>query len=155
MVVCGSPNYFEKHGKPRTLADLTAHNCLTVTGTGLSYYRAWHLTAADGTALNISPVGNLRSNSGAVLIVAAFAGHGLVYLPTYCVGDALQSGRLVTVLDDYMAPPLSLRALYPHNRYLSPSSTFSRHALGRTRHGTAGAEPPASSQRCPLLTKRR
>jgi DNA-binding transcriptional LysR family regulator len=119
MVVCGSPNYFEKHGKPRTLADLTAHNCLTVTGTGLSYYRVWHLTAADGTALNFSPVGNLRSNSGAVLIVAAFAGHGLVYLPTYSVGDALQSGRLVTVLDDYMAPPLSLRALYPHNRYLS------------------------------------
>jgi DNA-binding transcriptional LysR family regulator len=85
----------------------------------LSYYRAWHLTAADGTALNISPMGNLRSNSGAVLIVAAFAGHGLVCLPTYFVGDALQSGRLVTVLDDYIAPPLTLRALYPHNRHLS------------------------------------
>jgi DNA-binding transcriptional LysR family regulator len=64
-------------------------------------------------------MGNLRTNSGAVLIVAALAGHGLVYLPTYFVGDALQSGRLVTVLDDYMGPPLPLRALYPHNRYLS------------------------------------
>jgi DNA-binding transcriptional LysR family regulator len=85
----------------------------------LSYYRAWHLTGTDGAALNISPMGNLRSNSGAVLIVAAFAGHGLVYLPTYFVGEALQSGRLVTVLDDYTAPPLTLRALYPHNRHLS------------------------------------
>jgi DNA-binding transcriptional LysR family regulator len=65
------------------------------------------------------PTGNLRTNSGAVLIVAAIAGHGLAFLPTYLVGDALQSGRLVTVLDDYMAPPLPLRALYPHNRYLS------------------------------------
>jgi DNA-binding transcriptional LysR family regulator len=119
MVVCGSPSYFEKHGKPRTPADLTAHNCLTVAGTGLSYYRAWHLTAADGTALNISPMGNLRTNSGAVQIVAAIAGHGLACLPTYLVGDALQSGRLVTVLDDYMGPPYTLRALYPHNRYLS------------------------------------
>jgi DNA-binding transcriptional LysR family regulator len=45
MVVCGAPSYFEKHGKPRTPADLTAHNCLTVAGTGLSYYRAW---ASDG-----------------------------------------------------------------------------------------------------------
>jgi hypothetical protein len=69
--------------------------------------------------LNVLPTGNLRTNSGAVLIVAALAGHGLVYLPTYFVGDALQSGRLVTVLDDYMGPPLLLRALYPHNRYLS------------------------------------
>jgi DNA-binding transcriptional LysR family regulator len=119
VVVCGAPSYFEKHGKPRTPADLTAHNCLTVAGTGLSYYRARRLMAADGTALNISPMGNLRTNSGAVLIVAAIAGHGLACLPTYLVGDALQSGRLVTVLDDYMAPPLPLRALYPHNRYLS------------------------------------
>jgi DNA-binding transcriptional LysR family regulator len=38
-----------------------------------------------------------------------------VCLPTY----ALQSGRLMTVLDDYIAPPLTLRALYPHNRHLS------------------------------------
>jgi DNA-binding transcriptional LysR family regulator len=119
MVVCGAPRYFEKHGTPRTPADLAIHNCLTVAVTGLSYYRTWHLTAADGTALNISPIGNLRTNSGAVLKVAALAGHGLVCLPTYLVGDALQSGRLVTVLDDYTAPPLALRALYPHNRHLS------------------------------------
>jgi len=119
MVVCGAPSYFERHGVPRTPADLANHNCLTAAGNVLSYYRAWHLTAADGTALNISPIGNLRSNSGAVLIVAAFAGHGLVCLPTYFVGEALQSGRLVTVLDDYMAPPYTLRALYPHNRHLS------------------------------------
>jgi len=119
MVVCGAPSYFQTHGIPRTPADLTAHNCLTVSGNVLSYYRAWHLTAADGTALNISPIGNLRTNSGGVLKVAALAGHGVVCLPTYLLGDALQSGRLVTVLDDYTAPPLTLRALYPHNRHLS------------------------------------
>ena len=119
LVVCGTPGYFEKHGTPRTLADLTAHNCLTVAGSGLSYYRAWPLTAADGTAINISPTGNLRTNSAAVLMVAALAGLGLVCLPTYFVGEALRSGRLVTVLDDHMAPPLTLRALYPHNRHLS------------------------------------
>ena len=104
---------------PRTPADLATHNCLTAAGNVLSYYRAWHLTAADGTALNISPIGNLRTNSGGVLKVAALAGHGVVCLPTYHVGDALQSGRLVTVLDDYVAPPYTLRALYPHNRHLS------------------------------------
>ena len=70
MVVCGSPNYFEKHGKPRTPADLTAHNCLTVAGTGLFYYREWHLMAADGTTLNISPMGNLRNNTDAATAIA-------------------------------------------------------------------------------------
>jgi DNA-binding transcriptional LysR family regulator len=119
LVVCGAPSYFERLGTPRTPADLTAHNCLTVTGTGLSYYRAWHLSAADGTTVNISPNGNLRTNSAAVLKFAALAGHGLACLPTYFVCDALRSGQLVTVLDDYAAPPLTLRALYPHNRHLS------------------------------------
>jgi DNA-binding transcriptional LysR family regulator len=119
MVVCGAPSYFERHGVPRTPSDLSAHNCLTPAGDVLPYYHAWHLTAADGTALNISPIGNLRSNSGAVLKVAALAGHGLACLPTYFVGEALQSGRLMTVLDDYIASPLTLRALYPHNRHLS------------------------------------
>jgi hypothetical protein len=51
--------------------------------------------------------------------VSALAGHGLVYLPTYLLGDAPQSGRLVTVLDDYLAQPLALRAVYLHNRHLS------------------------------------
>jgi DNA-binding transcriptional LysR family regulator len=119
MVICGAPSYFERHGMPQTPSDLTAHNCLTAAGNVLPYYRAWHLTAADGSALNISPVGSLRTNSGAVLKVTALAGHGLVCLPTYLVGDALQSGRLVTVLDDYTAPPLTLCTLYPHNRHLS------------------------------------
>lgn len=119
LVVCGAPSYFEKHGMPRTPADLKAHNCLTVAGSGLSYYRVWHLTAADGTALNFSPVGNLRTNSAAVLKMAALAGRGLVCLPTFIIGDALESGRLVTVLDDYLLPPLMVRALYPHNRHLS------------------------------------
>jgi DNA-binding transcriptional LysR family regulator len=52
-----------------------------------------------------------RSNGGAVLKVAALAGHGLVCLPIY-LGDLLRSGRLVTVLDDYTPPPLTLRKCF-------------------------------------------
>src|SRR5260370_9910127 len=75
MVVCGAPSYFERHGVPRTPADLAHHTCLTAAGNVLSYYRAWHLTAADGTALNISPMRNLRSHTRPVLIVPALAPH--------------------------------------------------------------------------------
>ena len=117
IVVCGAPSYFETHPKPRTPADLKDHNCLTMTGSAL--YRMWHLRAADGTAIDIAPVGNLHSNISSVLETAALAGHGLAWLPTYLCCDALRSGRLVTVLDDYMAPPYAIRALYPHNRHLS------------------------------------
>ena len=117
LVICAAPSYLKQHGTPRTPADLASHNCLTLTGP--SYLRHWHLTRAGGAPLDISPAGSLRSNSAGVLTCAAIAGHGLVCLPTYLIGDALRAGRLVTVLDDYVAPPLTLRALYPQNRHLS------------------------------------
>ncbi len=117
VVICGAPSYFETHETPRTPADLANHNCLTVTGSPL--YRMWHLRAADGSPLHIAPVGNLRSNISSVLETAALAGHGLAWLPTYLCSEALRSGRLVTVLDDYTAAPYAMRALYPHNRHLS------------------------------------
>jgi DNA-binding transcriptional LysR family regulator len=147
MVICGAPSYFETDDVRRTPADLTAHNCFTLAGLWLSYFRAWHLTAADGTELKLLLSGNLRSNSWPVLKVAALTGHGLACLPTYLVGDALQSGRLVTVLNDYPLPQQTLLALYPHNRHLSAkvraSSTYWSRALSKSRHGTAGAELPA------------
>jgi DNA-binding transcriptional LysR family regulator len=69
--------------------------------------------------LHVSLAGSIRSNHPTVLMHAALAGHGIIYAPTYLVGEALRAGRLVTVLDDYALPPLTVRALYPHNRHLS------------------------------------
>src|SRR6266851_5153836 len=74
--------------------------------------RGWHRAGYRAA-------GNLRSNISSVLETAALAGHGLAWLPTYLCSEALRSGRLVTVLDDYTAPPYTIRALYPHNRHLS------------------------------------
>jgi LysR family transcriptional regulator for bpeEF and oprC len=60
-----------------------------------------------------------RSKGGAVLKVAALAGHRLVCLPIYSrLRFCGSRGPLVAVLDDY-PPPLTLRVLYPRNRHLS------------------------------------
>lgn len=117
VVICATPGYLERHGRPETPADLAGHNCLTITGP--SQLRNWHLTGADGTPVDIRVSGHLRSNSAGVLMCAALAGQGLVCLPTFITGDALRTGRLVTVLDQYVAQPFTLRALYPPNRHLS------------------------------------
>ena len=117
MVICGAPAYLKKHGVPRTPADLADHNCLTFTGA--SYMRAWHLGASKAESLEVPLKGNLRSNNAAVLLWAALEGQGLVSMPSYMVGDALESGRLRAVLNDYAAAPLTIRAVYPHGRHLS------------------------------------
>jgi DNA-binding transcriptional LysR family regulator len=121
-------------------ADLANHNCLTFTGA--SYMRAWHLVSSKGETLEVSLKGNLKSNNAAVLLWAALEGQGLVAMPTYMVGEALKSGTLRTVLDDYAAPALSIRAVYPHSRHLSAKvRTFVDFLAARF-----GREPPWESQ---------
>jgi DNA-binding transcriptional LysR family regulator len=79
-------------------------------------------------------------------------------LPIYLVGDLLQSGRLVTVLDDY-TPPLTLRALYSHDRHLSAKVRafvdFLAARFGREPPWDSWCRSPANSLRCPLLTEGR
>jgi DNA-binding transcriptional LysR family regulator len=117
LAICAAPSYIARHGSPRTPADLAKHNCLTLTGP--SHFQQWFLPGSTGDPADVFPAGNLRSNSAGVLMCAALAGHGLICLPSYIAGDALRSGRLVSVLNEYPTPTFTLRALYPSNRHLS------------------------------------
>ena len=65
--------------------------------------------------------GPLSANNGDALRIAALHGHGLAYLPTFIVGSDVQSGKLLTVLDNYVAQDLLINAVYPHSRHLSPT----------------------------------
>ncbi len=47
---------------------------------------------------------------------AACAGLGFAHLPTFIVGDALSSGRLVTVVDDDRPPASGIHSMYPSHR---------------------------------------
>jgi len=47
-------------------------------------------------------------------------GAGLALLPTFIVGDDLREGRLMTVLDRFIPQDMTLNAVYPHARHLSP-----------------------------------
>jgi DNA-binding transcriptional LysR family regulator len=114
IVVCAAPAYLERRGIPRTPEDLTQHNCLGYTlPTAVSASR-WVFGEEGG---NIVPIaGNLRANNGDALLAAAVAGQGLVYQPTFLVGDSLRDGTLVRVLSDYAVPELGVYAVLPSGR---------------------------------------
>ena len=65
--------------------------------------------------------GPLKANSGDALRIAALQGLGLVNLPSFLVGADLQSGRLAAVLERFVPQGLSISAVYPHSRHLSPT----------------------------------
>ena len=111
--VCASPKYLDIHGVPNSLSELNAHHCLLGT---LDY---WHFTEA-GKDKTIRVPGKLRYNSGFALTDAALKGLGIVQLPDYYVQTYMQSGELISLLDNYREPDEGIWAIYPQNRHLSP-----------------------------------
>jgi len=116
VVVCASPEYLQKHGTPGTPADLVTHSCLTVVSGG--FENRWSFDGADGPQV-VQVHGNYRSDSGDLLRSAALAGQGIVYLPTFIVGEELARGELVPILRDWRLPQLDAKVVYPSRRFVS------------------------------------
>lgn len=117
-VVCASPDYLKVRGVPLTPDDLKVHDCLCYSN--LSMAHDWRFVTEKGQPWSVEIKGRLSANNGDALKLAALAGLGLVYLPTFIVGGDLQAGTLVTVLDKFIAQDGAVNAVYPHARHLSP-----------------------------------
>lgn len=114
-VICAAPEYLQRHGTPKTLAELSQHSCLSST-----YQHVWRLTGPDGTtAIRIAP--RLRSNSGDVLHEAQLGGMGIAMRSTWAISDDLRSGRLKVVLPEYRETSgVAIYAVYPCRQYVPP-----------------------------------
>jgi DNA-binding transcriptional LysR family regulator len=131
IVACASPAYLKRRGKPKSPADLKGHDCL-LYGHGRNV--EW-VFAEKGKPLHVPVKGRLRANNGELACAAAIEGLGIVLLPTFIAGGALRSKQLVTILDDYAPPPLTIYAVYPQHRQTSIAIKafvdFMRHAFGK------------------------
>lgn len=98
MMIVGSPDYFARHGIPKTPDELARHNRL-----GFSYARAtkgWPLMD-KGVEKTIPPSGNVQASDGDALRTLALSGVGLVRLASFMVRDDIAANRLVSVLEDF------------------------------------------------------
>lgn len=114
-VYCASPDYLASRGEPRVPDDLAGHDCLPY---GHGRQVQWSFRA-KGKPVSINVSGRMRANNGELLRDAAIGGLGITYLPTFIVGQALQEGRLVCVLENFQPEPLTLSAVYPQHRQSS------------------------------------
>jgi DNA-binding transcriptional LysR family regulator len=94
-----SPAYLKRHGRPTHPMHLAQHRCL-----GYSYLSnpgIWHYTSASGEQASVRPAGPLRVNNGEALMPALLAGLGIADLPEFIVGDAIASGEVEVILQDW------------------------------------------------------
>ncbi|HBU30411.1 MAG: LysR family transcriptional regulator [Thiobacillus sp. GWE1_62_9] len=117
-VVCGAPDYFTRHGIPKVPEDLARHAALV-----FRYHDSpneWHFVAPDGSDRSVTLAYRLRMNNSLALREAALQGAGITLTPTFVVGADIRAGRLQAVLTDYMAREVSIHAVYPQRKHLSP-----------------------------------
>jgi DNA-binding transcriptional LysR family regulator len=113
--VVASPAYLKRHGTPKTLADLAKHNCLAISSDGSQ--RGWTFRQ-HGKNLTLKVGGTMECNDGEVLHHWALTGKGLAWRSMWEVGKEIESGKLVTVLDEFAAPGNDVYAVFAQRRHL-------------------------------------
>jgi DNA-binding transcriptional LysR family regulator len=116
MVVCGSPDYFARHGVPREPDDLVNHNCMKYTFS--PWGDDWRFKSPEGQR-TIRVTGNMEANSANALKLTAALGQGLIWVPDFLARDDIKSGRLIPVLTKFSCPEQAIHAVYPHRQHLS------------------------------------
>ena len=115
-ILAASPGYLDAMGAPRTVEDLTSRPMLIYTYSNspndLTFRRGEEVSSINVTGL-------LESNDGQVLRAAALDGMGILVQPKYILYDDLVAGRLVSVLDDWDLPRLTINIAFQSRRHMS------------------------------------
>ena len=116
MQICASADYVARAGTPQQPRDLAKHNCLIFQSDTAT--TEWLLRGPDDEEYSVAVSGDMYSNQGNALRIAAVAGMGVIRLPDYLLADDLQAGRLLRLLPDFTSPERAVFALYPHREHL-------------------------------------
>jgi LysR family transcriptional activator of dmlA len=98
-LLCAAPSYLARKGTPRTLAELSQHECLLLRDHRQAFGE-WRLHGPRGLE-SVQVTGPMGSNHSDIVHNWALAGHGVTLLASWDVQEALRSGELVRILCEY------------------------------------------------------
>lgn len=115
-----SPAYFQKHGKPKTIADLAQHNCMVYTK--VSPDHIWLL----GTR-KVKVKGNYTSNSALNFLQTLYRGVGIAWCSETLAQEDLKSGRLEEAPLDVAPIPIPFFLYYRPGHSQQPAILLAKH----------------------------
>ena len=112
-IVCGSPAYLAKWGRPQTPEDLKAHRSVLTTASGEE--SEWRFRTERSTRV-VKPAPVLTCTTQRAAIKAATLGLGLIRCMSYEAHDELQSGLLEPVLGSFAIQSMPAQLIYRDGR---------------------------------------
>ena len=116
-----TPDYLARHGVPKQPSDLARFDCLSLSSDA-SQTRGWafKVPKADGfEVVYLKPSGPMDCSDGQVLHDWCLRGWGIAWRSTWEVEAEIAQGQLVSVLEDFAAPPNGIYAVFPQRKHLA------------------------------------
>ncbi len=118
-LLCASPDYLRRRGRPLQPEQLAQHDCLLLVGSQ-GRQDVWRLLDPQRNPVAVRVQGRYESNFGELLRDAAVAGEGIAMHSLWHVADDLRAGRLEAVLPDYPLATTAISAVMPQRRLVPP-----------------------------------
>lgn len=144
-VLCASPGYLARRGKPDSISDLPRHDCIAIEPA--SPEDIWSFPPSPGRKMmrtvRIRP--RLIVNSDEAAVSAAVSGEGIVRLLSYKIQEEVSDGRLLVLLPNDQPPPVPVSLVASPDRLAAPKvRAFMDFAAQRLRASFVGIETSAT-----------
>jgi len=117
LTLCASPKYIQQHGLPKTPKQIIQHNCIIDSNFRIG--KQWPFISPQGKSDIIDVTSTVAANSPQAVREIAIAGGGIAMTPGFIVEDAINDGKLISILPEYTTLEFGLYAIYPHRKYVA------------------------------------
>ncbi|USH05702.1 LysR family transcriptional regulator [Grimontia kaedaensis] len=114
-MLCASPSYIAKNGKPETLDELSSHTFVQLPSLEQLSFR----TLKGIESIKVKSL--LKTDNGEAVRDACINGIGISVCSNWAVHEQLERGELVRILENYqLESDTAIWAVYPSSRQLAP-----------------------------------
>ncbi len=111
LVICAAPAYIERHGAPKTLAELPSHRCSAFRHPSTGQVLPWYLTI-DGQLVHRHVSPTLSTNDTELEVQAVLAGQVIGQVANLSAATHIREGRLVPLLLEHMTDHIGVHLYY-------------------------------------------
>ena len=120
-VICATPNYFKRHGIPKSPGDLSNHNCATYNlFKGVQRIKFEKSRNYEFTYLK----GNFSSNHLELIKEILLNDFCLGVIPKFMVTQELKQQMLHLCLEEYPLEANGIYAIYPEREFVQPKLRY-------------------------------
>ncbi|WP_419813395.1 LysR family transcriptional regulator [Bacterioplanoides sp.] len=116
-ILCASPAYLKEYGQPQHPQDLKNLRCVKL-GDGIQPETYQMIHSETGEEISIAVEPNITTNLMEANLHSMIKGAGIGRIPYLMAGDAVLSGQLIPIFNDWQLRPERVSVAYPSRQYL-------------------------------------